>query len=47
MNYFYFTEISNGFIRLDEEESKHLQLVLRHKPGNLIHLLNGGLIETC
>jgi 16S rRNA (uracil1498-N3)-methyltransferase len=41
MNYFYFTEISNGFIRLDEEESKHLQLVLRHKPGNLIHLLNG------
>lgn len=41
MNYFYFTEISEGFIRLDEDESKHLQLVLRHKPGNLIHLLNG------
>jgi 16S rRNA (uracil1498-N3)-methyltransferase len=41
MNYFYFTEISNGFIRLDEDESKHLQLVLRHKPGNVIHLLNG------
>lgn len=41
MNYFYFKEISDGFIKLDEDESKHLQLVLRHKPGNLIHLLNG------
>lgn len=41
MNYFYFKEISDGFIRLDEDESKHLQLVLRQKAGNLIHLLNG------
>ena len=46
MYYFYFTEISNGFIRLDEDESKHLQLVLRHKPGNLIHLLNGNGLKV-
>ena len=46
MNYFYFTEISNGFIRLDEDESKHLRLVLRHKPGNLIHLLNGNGLKV-
>lgn len=46
MNYFYFREISNGFIKLDEDESKHLQLVLRHKPGNLVHLLNGNGLKV-
>lgn len=46
MNYFYFREISNGFIKLDEDESKHLQLVLRHKPGKIIHLLNGNGLKV-
>jgi 16S rRNA (uracil1498-N3)-methyltransferase len=41
MNYFYFREITEGFIRLDEDESKHLQLVLRQKSGSLVYLLDG------
>lgn len=46
MNYFYFKEISEGYITLDEDESKHLQQVLRQKSGNLVHLLNGNGLKA-
>lgn len=41
MNYFYFDYISDGFINLEDDESKHLQLVLRHKTGSTLYLLDG------
>jgi len=46
MNFFYFKEITDGFIKLDEDESKHLQLVLRQKSGDLVHLLNGNGVKV-
>lgn len=38
---FYTPEIINGFAKLDEEESRHLQTVLRHKTGDRLQLTDG------
>lgn len=38
---FYTTDIANGFARFDEEESRHLSAVLRHKIGDKMRLTDG------
>jgi 16S rRNA (uracil1498-N3)-methyltransferase len=38
---FYSTDIANGFARFDEEESRHLMTVLRHKIGDRLRLTDG------
>ncbi|MBU6343308.1 MAG: 16S rRNA (uracil(1498)-N(3))-methyltransferase [Bacteroidetes bacterium] len=44
---FYTKNINNGIALLDEEESRHLQTVLRHKTGDLLQMTNGaGIIYT-
>jgi len=46
MHYFFFEEIRNGLIHLDDEESRHLQVVLRHREGGSLYLLNGKGIKA-
>jgi 16S rRNA (uracil1498-N3)-methyltransferase len=46
MNYFYCRELTGDHVTLDEEESKHLQQVLRQKSGSLVHLLNGNGLKA-
>lgn len=38
---FYSTHIENGFVRLEEEESRHLLTVLRRKVGDRLQLTDG------
>ncbi len=40
-NLFYAPTITDGFARLDEEESRHLLTVLRRKVGDRLHLTDG------
>ncbi|MDX2135206.1 MAG: RsmE family RNA methyltransferase [Saprospiraceae bacterium] len=41
MQLFYTNRIENGLAILDEEESRHALLVLRHRPGDVLHLTDG------
>ncbi len=41
MNLFYTTDIRDGLLTLSEEESRHCVQVLRHKPGDVIHIVDG------
>lgn len=40
-NLFYSTDIRDGFVRFDEEESRHLATVLRHKVGDQLVVTDG------
>lgn len=40
-NLFYSTDIRDGFVRFDEEESRHLATVLRHKVGDQLLVTDG------
>lgn len=41
MQLFYSTHILHGIAHFDEEESRHLLSVLRHKPGDVLRLTDG------
>ena len=51
---YYSSDISDGYIQIHEEESKHLLKVMRHKVGDQLYITNGEgkifkstIIETC
>ncbi len=41
MNLFYTTDIHKGLLALPEEEARHCIQVLRHKVGDIIHIVDG------
>ncbi|MCB0569566.1 MAG: 16S rRNA (uracil(1498)-N(3))-methyltransferase [Phaeodactylibacter sp.] len=41
MNLFYTTDIQDGLLLLPEEEARHCVQVLRHKTGDIIHIVDG------
>ena len=52
MHLFFTTDIQDGYAYLSEEEALHCAQVLRHKPGDVVHWVDGaggqyrGVIET-
>ena len=38
---YYSSDISDGYIQIHEEESKHLLKVMRHKVGDQLYITNG------